>query len=380
MINMIGYTLLGLFGLAVMGGTAFVNLSPEFGGKHTETDILKYEESENYREGIFHNRIPINMSMGARNMDSLSYEFFFNENERAPKEVPPIEKLSAESFFGDNEKLSFVWFGHSTLLIKMDEKTILIDPMFSDVPSPHPMLGNSRYQKELPMDVNKLPKVDYVFISHDHYDHLDYQSIQLLKKKVNQFYVPLGIGRHLKDWGIAEENIIEFDWWDEYVVDDFEFVFTPARHFSGRGITNRFSTLWGSWVIRSPNNSIYFSGDSGFGDHFKEIGDKYGPFDLAFLECGQYNEMWADVHMMPHETAQAAIDLKAKSMMPIHWGSFTLSLHSWTDPIERIMEETNKFNMPLVAPNIGEIVSVGNGTPSLHRWWETMPLQMNFEI
>jgi len=368
---MIGYTLLGLVGLLIMGGTAFVNLSPEFGGKHTETDILRYEESQNFKEGIFHNRTPVNMNMGVKNMVSLTYEFLFNANERAPKEAPPIEKLSTESFFSDNENLSFVWFGHSTLLIKMEDKTILIDPMFSDVPSPHPMLGNERYQKELPLDVNELPNVDYVFISHDHYDHLDYQSIQMLKEKVIQFYVPLGIGRHLKDWGIAEENIREFDWWDEYLVGGFKFVFTPARHFSGRGITDRYSTLWGSWVIQSQNNSIYFSGDSGFGDHFKKIGDKYGPFDLAFLECGQYNELWPDVHMMPNKTAQAAVDLKAKSMMPIHWGSFTLALHSWTDPIERIIEETNKFNVPLVAPNIGEIVSMGYETPFLHHWWET---------
>jgi len=370
MINMIGYTILGLIGLVVMGGTAFVNLSPEFGGSHTDADILRYEESNNYKEGIFRNMTPIDMSMGAKNMVSLTYEFLFNGKERAPKAAPPIQKLSKDTFLNNGENLSFVWFGHSTLLIKMDGKTILIDPMFSDVPSPHPLLGNGRYQKELPMDVGDIPEVDYVFISHDHYDHLDYQSIKQLKEKVNQFYVPLGIGRHLKDWGIAEESIREFDWWDEYQIDNFEFVFTPARHFSGRGITDRFSTLWGSWVIRSANNNIYFSGDSGFGDHFKQIGDKYGPFDLAFLECGQYNELWPDVHMMPHETAQAAVDLKAKSMMPIHWGSFTLALHSWTDPIERIMEETNKFNLPLVAPNIGEIFSVNDNIPTLRHWWE----------
>ena len=368
---MIGYTILGLLGIIIMGGTAFVNMSPEFGGTHTKADIERYETSGNFKEGIFHNLTPVNMNMGAKNIVSLTYDYLFNASDRAPKNVPEVEKLDTNSFFKNDENFSFVWFGHSTLLIKLDGKTILIDPMFSDVPAPHPALGNSRYQKELPMNVEESPNIDYVLISHDHYDHLDYQSIQTLKQKVKHFYVPLGIGAHLLEWGIDQDKIQEFDWWEKSIINNYEFVFAPARHFSGRGPLNRFSTLWGSWIIKSENKNIYFSGDSGFGDHFKTIGEKYGPFDLAFLECGQYNELWPDVHMMPEETTQAALDLNAKSVMPIHWGSFTLALHTWTDPIERLLKDATKFGLPIVAPKVGEIVSMSDGIPNLNHWWES---------
>lgn len=366
---MISYIIIGVFGFIVMGGTAFINFSPEFGGTHTKADIDRYEKSENYKEGIFHNIIPVNLDMKLKDMASLTYEYIFNAKERAPKIVPSIEKLNVDSFFENQNGFSFTWFGHSTLLLNLDGKAILIDPMFSDVPAPHPALGNSRYQKELPTDVDQLPNIDYVLISHDHYDHLDYKSIQKLKDKASKFFVPLGLGRHLIDWGVPQTAVKEFDWWEELKVNEFNFALTPARHFSGRGLTNRCSTLWGSWVIQSKNNNIYFSGDSGYGGHFKQIGEQFGPFDLAFLECGQYNELWPDVHMMPEETVQAAKDLNTKSMMPIHWGSFTLALHTWTDPIERIIIEAKKMGIPIIAPKIGEIVKIDQVIPSINNWW-----------
>lgn len=272
---MVGTIALGIVGLTIVGGGIFIGFSPEFGGTHTDSDVRRYEESKNYKDGIFHNEIPVNMGMGAKNYISLTYDYFFKAKDRAPKNAPPVEKLSANQFLNENENFYFVWFGHSTILMRIDGKTILIDPMFSDVPAPHPSLGNSRYQKELPITIDELPHIDLVFISHDHYDHLDYQSIQKLKEKVDQFYVPLGIGRHLIDWGVTESAIREFDWWDEHQSEDFKFVFAPARHFSGRGPMNRFSTLWGSWVLQSKSKNIYFSGDSGYGYHFKQIGEKY---------------------------------------------------------------------------------------------------------
>jgi L-ascorbate metabolism protein UlaG (beta-lactamase superfamily) len=207
-------------------------------------------------------------------------------------------------------------------------------------------------------------------ISHDHYDHLDYGSIQKLKGKTKLFYVPLGVGAHFREWGVKPEQIVEFNWWEEESVEGLKFVFTPARHFSGRGLTNRFSTLWGSWVIQSKNENVFFSGDSGYGVHFKKIGDKFGPFDFAMIECGQYDEKWADIHMTPEESAQAGVDLKTKVAMPIHWGAFSLALHTWTDPVERIIKTAEELNLPLITPAIGDVVHLDSTIQkTVNNWW-----------
>ena len=181
--------------------------------------------------------------------------------------------------------------------------------------------------------------------------------------------MPLGVGAHFLAWGVPEESIHEFNWWDEIQHEGLKIAFAPARHFSGRGLTNRNSTLWGSWIITGQTHNIYFSGDGGYGPHFKEIGAKYGPFDFAMLECGQYNPNWVQIHMMPEETAQAAVDLQAKLMMPIHSGAFALSLHSWTDPIERVTKKAAELNMPLIAPKIGQEVNLHEPVIALEEWW-----------
>ena len=242
--------------------------------------------------------------------------------------------------------------------------------MFGDVPAPIDLLGGKRFSVELPIEVQKLPKIDAVILSHDHYDHLDYESILKLKDKVDTFYAPLGVGVHLEAWGISKEKIIELDWWQEITVDDLKFVCTPARHFSGRKFNNRQSTLWSSWVIQSSTENIFFSGDSGYDSHFKEIGEKYGPFDFAMMECGQYNEMWPEIHMFPEETAQAAVDVKAKKMMPIHWGAFKLALHSWTDPVERVTKKAEELNLPLITPKIGEPFLLVDENINNQDWWK----------
>lgn len=366
---MIGTIALGLVGIAVVGGGLFLGFSPEFGGKHTAEDVSRYEASGYYKDGAFQNLVPTNMDMGGKDMMKVMYEFMFGGSKRKPEQEPPMEKLKASQLQANNNDLSFVWYGHSTFFMQMDQKNILIDPMFSDVPAPHPTLGNKRYQSELPLSIDSLPTIDLVLISHDHYDHLDYESIKKIKDKVALFYVPLGIAAHLKEWGVDPQKIKEFNWWEEAQLDSLALAFTPARHFSGRGLNNRFSTMWGSWVIKSPQKNVFFSGDSGYGDHFKEIGQKYGPFDLAFMECGQYNEMWSNIHMMPEETAIASKDVQAKLMMPIHWGAFTLALHEWTDPIKRVIKKSEELAIPLIAPKVGELVHVTDSVPTNQDWW-----------
>jgi L-ascorbate metabolism protein UlaG (beta-lactamase superfamily) len=251
----------------------------------------------------------------------------------------------------------------------MDGKNILIDPMLGESPSPLPFLGSKRYSDELPIAIEKLPQIDAIIISHDHYDHLDYGSIKRLKAKTDQFFMPLGVGSHFESWGVDSSAIHELVWWDEINFEELELTFAPSRHFSGRGLTDRNSTLWGSWIIKGTNENIYFSGDGGYGPHFKEIGEKHGPFDFAMIECGQYNKNWEQIHMMPEQSAQAAIDVNAKVMMPIHWGAFSLALHSWIDPIERVSAEAKKLNIPLVAPEIGSPVVVSELPKDWGEWW-----------
>jgi len=206
-------------------------------------------------------------------------------------------------------------------------------------------------------------------ISHDHYDHLDYWSITKLKDNVKKFYVPLGVAAHLKAWGVEEVKIVEMDWWEEVKFEELVFACAPARHFSGRGLTNKDSTLWCSWVVKGDNANIFFSGDTGYNEGFKKIGEKYGPFDLTLLECGQYNEGWAEIHMMPEQTVQAHIDLRGKLLMPIHWAAFKLSVHPWQEPVERLLAKANSLGVKVTTPKIGEPVILGRTLPS-SRWWE----------
>jgi L-ascorbate metabolism protein UlaG (beta-lactamase superfamily) len=242
--------------------------------------------------------------------------------------------------------------------------------MFGLVPAPHPYLGKERFNSELPIEIENLPQIDAIILSHDHYDHLDYGSIMRLKDKTKIFYVPLGVGVHLESWGIPKERIVEMDWWEEQAFDSLNIIFAPARHFSGRGLSDRFKTLWGSWIVQGKNDNIYFSGDGGYGPHFKEIGEKYGPFDFAMMECGQYDLRWHNIHMLPEETARASKDLNAKLMMPIHWGAFNLALHSWTDPVVRVKAATDKLGMPMITPIIGDKVFYRKEVNYRQSWWE----------
>jgi L-ascorbate metabolism protein UlaG (beta-lactamase superfamily) len=360
--------ILGLVLILVITGFIFVNTSAQFGGSPSEESLVRIENSPNYNgEGAFKNLEHTLESTGMK-LSSIP-KFFTNGNNKVPSKALPQINLSNHYFDTEPNAPRITWFGHSALFLEMKGMNIFIDPMLGEVPAPHPMLGNSRFNKELPISIENLPEIDLVLISHDHYDHLDYESITKLKDKVKQFYVPLGIKAHLTTWGISEDQIKEFDWWESESFNGIEFVSTPARHFSGRGFT-RNKTLWCSWVIKSTQHSIYFSGDSGYGNHFKSIGEQYGPFDFAMLECGQYDEQWSQIHMMPEETVQAAIDVKAKAMMPIHWGAFKLALHAWDDPVVRASKTAETKNVHMVTPKIGEAIVIDNTIEDTTDWWK----------
>lgn len=362
-------TIISILVIIVVVASLFVTLSPQFGANPSKEKQAQYEKLAYFSDGKFSNLMPTNMDMDFGKAMKMLPEFFKNDPSRRPDFDLPIERRDSLELVGQNHPTRLVWFGHSTFLLQMDGKNILIDPMFGEVPAPNPILGKKRYIKELPIAIEKLPKIDMVILSHDHYDHLDYESIQKLKGKTDAYYVPLGVGSHFEQWGVSHEKIHELGWWDEIQTDGLLLALTPARHFSGRGLANRFSTLWGSWVIRGKEDTIFFSGDSGFGPHFQQIGEKYGPFDFAMMECGQYNENWTDIHMIPEETAQAAQDVQAKIFMPIHWAAFTLAMHSWTDPVERVLAKAKEINQPIYVPEIGQFIDLDKNLVTTRQWW-----------
>jgi L-ascorbate metabolism protein UlaG (beta-lactamase superfamily) len=251
----------------------------------------------------------------------------------------------------------------------MDGKNILMDPVLSERISPVQWAGEKNYPGTHVFEVKDLPVIHFIFLSHDHYDHTDYETLKQFAGKPTKFIVPLGVGAHLEHWGISPENITELDWWDETnAIDGIRVTATPARHFSGRNF-KRGKSLWASYVLQTPQYKFFLGGDSGYEKHFAAIGQKFGPFDLAILECGQYNEMWPYIHMMPEQTAQAGIDLGAKVIWPVHWGKFTLALHPWNESPKRISKIAEELRLKLTTPVIGEQIIVGSTYPN-RNWWE----------
>tara|TARA_B100000795_G_C22789524_1_gene436231 strand:+ start:777 stop:1904 length:1128 start_codon:yes stop_codon:yes gene_type:complete len=363
--------ILSIIVISIIIGLTWYQTSPEFGGEISKSKLKEYEKIDHFKAGVFVNNTPTSMDMPAGKFISIMIDFIKGNPKGKPAYDISVSKIDSTKIANNKTVNQLTWFGHSAFLVELDKHKILIDPMLGNVPAPHPLLGSARYSKELPISIEKLPFIDAVIISHDHYDHLDYGSIQKLKAKVGHFYVPLGVDAHLIEWGIDSSKITALDWWETAELNDISFIFTPSRHFSGRGISNRFTTLWGSWIIKGKNDNIFFSGDGGYGPHFKEIGDKYGPFDFSMLECGQYSKDWADIHMMPEESAQAAKDLNTKVMMPIHWGAFTLALHDWTEPVERVIKAAKKLKIPISTPEIGKTIEWKKGA-IVFPWWNNI--------
>lgn len=342
-----------------------------FGTRPGKEYDSKFKASAQYNaeEKIFFNRRPnLVKEMRKEAMSMATFkEWLGGGPDRRPSKLLPEVKPDMKEFVKPSDEIKVVWFGHSTFLLNLEGKIILVDPVFSGSAAPFSFMAK-RFQKPV-LELSELPPIDYVVISHDHYDHLDMESIKFFKDKKTLFLAPLGVGSHMIGWGIESNRISELDWWQSHKVDGLEFVATPAQHFSGRDGFNDNTTLWASWVIKSEKHNIYFSGDSGYDTHFKEIGDKYGPFDLAFIENGQYNPKWAAVHMLPEESAKAYFDLKAKRYFPVHWGMFELSFHTWYEPIQKISEYAWDKGINLVSPRLGQIVTVNDQWKN-DFWWE----------
>ena len=341
--------------------TAFLYLSPQFGAKPTNGSLDRVNASPNQKNRLFQNIIATQVDTREPGGSMDMWQYLFPPPDKNPSHPIPSLRFDKSTLKNGD----FVWLGHSTVLFRTDNLNILTDPVFNRA-SPIPIGGKPFEMTETPV-IDDLPDIDVVIISHDHYDHLDAQAISDLATRVKLFLVPLGIQPHLERWGVGATQIIERDWYDSHTVSDTDFTLTPSRHFSGRGLTNRNTTLWGSWVMQNDSAAVFYGGDSGYFEEFKVIGDRYGPFDIAFLENGAYDKDWAQIHMMPEESVQAAIDLQARLFFPIHWGKFDLGKHQWQEPIQRAVLEANRKNMPLVAPLIGQPFTITE--PPFENWW-----------
>lgn len=304
--------------------------------------------------------------MGLLETLSVVKTMFFDKDTRSPSGKLEEVKPDLKAFVEPSTQMKFIWLGHSTLMLNVDGKILLVDPVFSDYAFSLDIFVK-RFQDPA-VKLSELPHVDAIVISHNHFDHLDKKTIEYFKDKDTRFILPLRVGDDLLDWGIPKERFVELDWEDSVTEFGIKFTATPAQHFSGRGLFDKNKTLWASWVIEGKRDKIFYSGDSGYSNHFKKIGDKYGPFDVTFIENGQYNEKWADIHMLPEESIQAHIDLKGRYYVPVHWGMFTLALHNWVEPVERTYKLAQEKKLNYLSPRLGEVISMDNisiGKP----WW-----------
>ncbi|EIA08092.1 MBL fold metallo-hydrolase [Flavobacterium frigoris] len=338
----------------------------QFGARPSKIELEKYSKSRYWNGNVFKNLEETNMDFSWSKMPEFLNRQFFKKNGREAQSLPIIP-FDTAAFEASNQSMQSIWYGHSAIFMRFDHLKILIDPMFGSDAAPIAPFKVRRFSPNSLEVIDSFPDIDLVLISHDHYDHLDYDSILKLKQKTKHFYVALGVKRHLVSWGIAEEIITEFNWWEEEVFDDITITFTPTRHFSGRGLRDRAKSLWGGWVLKTNDENIWFSGDSGYGTHFKEIGDRLGPFDFAFMECGQYNENWHQIHMYPEESVQAALDARVQNCMPVHWAGFALAQHSWKEPVERFVEKAESEKLNFIVPAIGSLFN-SKTTESL-KWW-----------
>jgi L-ascorbate metabolism protein UlaG (beta-lactamase superfamily) len=360
--------------LAVVGGFIIStdNLS-QFGADPAGTRLERIHRSPNYDGKVFVNTIDTNLSFKFAHITDMLNRWMFGKSVRVPKMDIPVNRLDKMAFNTDPENgLRVTWIGHSTLLIEIDGKRILTDPIWSKRCSPSTLFGPVRFHPP-PIPLEDLPPIDAVLISHDHYDHLDKESVMSLAKTGTLFVVPLGIGSHLEEWKIDPSQIVELDWWESFKTSDngISLTATPARHFSGRGLTNRYSTLWASWVIIGSKHRVYFSGDTGPFPGFSEIGGKFGPFDVTLIKIAAYDRAWPDIHLNPEQAVNAHIALNGKLLIPIHWGTFNLAYHDWFEPPDRVVKAAEKYSIQLAIPRPGEMVDPSNPVP-LEQWWNKL--------
>jgi L-ascorbate metabolism protein UlaG (beta-lactamase superfamily) len=332
------------------------------GGHPEGARLARVRRSPQYRNGRFRNQQPAALATGSYR-EMLRHQFFGKE-QRAPLHPIPIVRTRPT----DPSPLRATWLGWSTVLVEIDGRNVLTDPIWSERCSPTMLVGPKRFHPP-PIALADLPPIDAVVISHDHYDHLDMTTVRALAARRAQFVVPLGIGAHLERWGIRPSQITELDWNESADVNGLHITATPSRHYSGRHPLYQNQTLWASWVVKGPVHRFYFSGDTGYFDGFKRIGQEHGPFDLTLIKIGAYDPTWAEIHVNPEQAVQANLDLRGRVMLPVHWATFNLAFHAWREPADRVVAAARRAGVTLVVPRPGQAVDVGF-PPPIDPWWD----------
>ncbi|WP_432833148.1 MBL fold metallo-hydrolase [Dactylosporangium sp. CA-092794] len=352
---------------AAAGGVAWAlrDLPAQLGAVPAGARAERMRRSQQFGEGRFRNAVPADI-LPPHAMRDAFRELAFGKQRRRPLGSIPVSspdlggRLAADG-------LHVTWLGHSTALVEIEGVRVLFDPVWSERCSPTSFIGPKRMHP-MPVPIEQLPRIDAVVISHDHYDHLDLASIRaLLRTQQAPFLVPLGVGAHLERWGVPADRLIELDWEEEATVRGITLTATAARHFSGRRFA-RDGTLWASWVVKGASRSVFYTGDSGYFAGYKQIGDQFGPFDVSMIQVGAYNDAWPDIHMKPEDGARAHLDVGARVLIPLHWCTFNLALHAWSEPVERLLAEARARDITLIVPRPGDRVNI-DVLPEVEPWW-----------
>ena len=345
---------------------------PQFGGELTGERLARARANPHRRDGAFVNPLPPASYTWDDVKNLVQGQFFGDEVREPPSAIPVLGVVPASlQAAPPNPGLRAFWIGHASVFIEIDGVRVLVDPIFSDYASPFDF-GPKRFHPP-PIALAELPPIDAVLITHDHYDHLDMRTIEQLARGNTEFFVPLGIGAHLERWGVSPRRIHELEWGQQQSIGAVRFVSTPSRHYSGRRLGDRNATLWTSWSVIGARHRFYVSGDTGYSDHFRAIGEQFGPFDLAFVKVGAYGPgaPWLDIHMSAEDAVRATRDVRARRLFPVHWGTFNLAFHAWDEPIRRTVAAARASQVEVVTPRVGEIVDADAPFAS-SAWWEAV--------
>jgi L-ascorbate metabolism protein UlaG (beta-lactamase superfamily) len=340
-----------------------------FGGKLDGKRLERARRSPQFDGKEFKNPLPTHMLVPGTFWQMVRHQFFGDEQREPGPPLPVIERTRQDYAALPATGLRATWIGHATVLLEIDGARVLTDPIWSERASPSTLVGPRRFHAP-PIALEALPPVNAVVISHDHYDHLDMDTIQALAARATHFAVPLGIGAHLEAWNVPAGQIHELDWGESTTLAGITLTATPARHYSGRNPLRANRTLWASWVIHGPQHRVFFSGDTGYFDGFAKIGERHGPFDLTLVKIGASDPTWKEIHMTPEEAVQTHLDVRGRMLLPVHWGTFNLGYHAWNQPAAAVTAAAVARGVNLLIPRPGEWVEPGAASPPLDRWWQ----------
>lgn len=367
--KMILIFLLAIISTITLSGMLILKQS-RFGKAPKKERLERILKSPNYRNGEFKNLEETSVISDGKSRFGVMMDFMFKKKIRVrpDKDIPVV--MTDIKALDPNEDV-LIWFGHSSYFIRIQGKTFLVDPVFSKYAAPFSFI-NKAFKGSTVYSADNLPTIDYLVITHDHWDHLDYHTVLDLKPKVKHVVCGLGVGQDFESWGFDTSKITELDWYDSLNIDNnWKLTATPARHYSGRSFKSN-QTLWASYVLQTPSLCVFVGGDSGYGSHFKAIGEKFGPFDLAILEQGQYDNNWNQIHLLPNELLKTVSDLMAKRVLPVHNSRFALANHPWYEPLDKIAEDMKVSKVPILTPQIGEVVYLNDSTQKFSKWWRVI--------